>query len=209
MSTLRKNATLRMTQLAILTAIVVVLQCFGGLLRLPFMGTAGNLVLIPIAIGAILLGPRAGTWLGLVCGVVIYIYGVTGADPFTHLLFEMHPLITAAICFVKTALAGFLAALAWRALKGFNEWVALLTAAVLVPVVNTGVFVLGCFTILDAVEAAQASFFPGDARGTIAFIFLGLAGVNFLLELGLTLVLTPALQRIIAVLAPHITSKKK
>ena len=204
MPTSKSNSVLRMTQLAILTAIVVVLQCFGGLLRLPFMGTAGNLVLIPIAIGAILLGPRAGCWLGLVCGGVIYIYGVTGADPFTHILFEAHPFITAAICFVKTGLAGFLAALVWRALKGVSEWVALFTAAVLVPIVNTGVFVLGCFTILDTISGLAP-----EGQGTIAFIFLGLAGINFLFELGLNLVLTPAVQRIIAVVSPHVASKKR
>ena len=197
MSTLKSNSVLRMTQLAILTAIVVVLQCFGGLLRLPFMGTAGNLVLIPIAIGAILLGPGAGCWLGLVCGTVIYIYGVTGADPFTHILFEAHPFITAAICLVKTGLAGVLAGLVWRAMKGLNELCALFTAAVLVPVVNTGVFVLGCFTILDTI----GSLAP-EGQGAIAFIFLGLAGVNFLFELGLNLVLTPAVQRIITIVAP-------
>lgn len=204
MSTLRKNSVLRMTQLAILTAIVVVLQCFGGLLRLPFMGTAGNLVLIPIAIGAILLGPRAGCWLGLVCGGVIYIYGVTGADPFTHILFEAHPLITAAICLVKTGLAGFLAGLVWRALKGINEWGALIATAILVPIVNTGVFVLGCFTILDTLSTLAP-----EGQGVIAFIFLGLAGVNFLFELGLNLVLTPAVQRIITVVAPKKSTPEK
>ena len=193
MSTLRKDAVLRMTQLAILTAIVILLQCFGGLLKLPFMGTAGNLVLIPIAIGAILLGPGAGAWLGLVCGVVIYLFGVTGADAFTHILFEAHPIITALICFIKTSLAGFLAAIVYRAIAKWNEYVALFAAAVLVPVVNTGVFVLGCFTILETLEAN----FVAAGESVIAFIFLGLAGVNFLFELGLNLVLTPAIERIL------------
>ena len=199
----KKNTALRMTQLAILTAIVVLLQCFGGLLRLPFMGTAGNLVLIPIAIGAILLGPAAGTWLGFLCGAVIYLFGVTGADPFTHILFEAHPLITALICLVKTSLAGFLAALLYRAVAKYNEYLALLLTAILVPIVNTGVFVLGCFTILDTLSRN----FVGEGESVIAFIFLGLAGVNFLFELGLNLVLTPAIERIISVVRKMTASK--
>lgn len=193
MSTAHKDQILKMTELAILTAIVILLQCFGGMLRLPFMGTAGNLVLIPIAIGAILLGPGAGAWLGLVCGVVIYLFGVTGADPFTHILFTAHPVITALICLVKTTLGGALAALVYRALVNWNRMVALFTTAILVPVVNTGVFVLGCFTILETLQTN----FVTDGGSVIAFIFLGLAGVNFLFELGLNLVFTPAIERII------------
>lgn len=198
MKSTKNQAVYQMVVLAILTAIVILLQCFGGLLRLPFMGTAGNLVLIPIAIGAILLGPAAGAWLGLVCGAVILIFGVTGADPFTHILFEAQPVITALICLVKTTLAGFLSALVFRAIKGINEYLALFVAAVVVPVVNTGIFVLGGLTILDTIRAAgEALQLLAEGADVIAFIFLGLAGVNFLFELGVTLLLTPAIERIL------------
>ncbi len=191
-------SVVKMTQLAILTAIVILLQCFGGLLRLPFMGTAGNLVLIPIALGAILLGGGSGAWLGFVCGAVVLLFGVLGMDPFTHLLFEVAPFMTVLICLVKTTLAGFLSALVFRALAKKNEVAALFLSAGLVPVVNTGVFVLGCLIILEklryVVETLELMPKGGNA---VAFLFLGLAGVNFLFELGVTLVLTPAVQRVL------------
>ncbi len=197
MKTTNSDKILRMVQLAILTAIVVLLQCFGGLLRLPFMGTAGNLVLIPIALGAVLLGRLAGAWLGLVCGVVILLYGVTGADPFTHFLFISNPLVTILICLVKTTLAGYLSALVYRLLEKKNAILALFVAAILVPVVNTGVFVLGGFTILETIRLACG--LPEGAN-VVSFLFFTLAGVNFLFELGITLVLTPAVERILYVI---------
>ena len=77
---------------------------------------------------------------------------------------------------------------------------ALFVAGALVPIVNTGVFVLGCFTILDTIRAAGEHFEMIEAGAdVIGFIFLGLAGTNFLIELTLSLALTPAVQRIITV----------
>ena len=80
----RKQSILYMVELAVLTAIVLVLQITGAAIRIPFLGTSVSLVLIPIALGAMLLGPAAGAWLGFVFGAITYIMGgVMGLDPFT------------------------------------------------------------------------------------------------------------------------------
>lgn len=193
----RNASVLKLTQLAILTAVVVLLQCFGGLLRLPFMGTAGNLVLVPIALGAFLLGPLAGAWLGLVCGVVILLYGVTGADPFTFLLFSASPWITALLCLSKTTLAGLASGYLYTALRHRAPTVSLFLSAAAVPVVNTGVFVLGSLALLDTIS----EIFSLGGVGVFSFVILSLAGVNFLFELGLTVVLTPTLGRLTSLLS--------
>ena len=56
-----KNIT-RMVQLAILLAVVVVLQCFLGSIKVG--ATSFSVVLVPIVVGALILGPAAGAFLG-------------------------------------------------------------------------------------------------------------------------------------------------
>ena len=152
-----------MTSLAVLTAVVLVLQLTGTTIRIPFLSTSVSLVLIPITLGAILLGPLAGAFLGFVFGAVVYVSGgVLGMDPFTLLLFQQHPIITAGICLLKSTLAGFLAGLAYRLLcprkevnteesknnafgKISRSLLAVFVAAAVTPIVNTGIFILGCY----------------------------------------------------------------
>ena len=171
----RKQSILYMIELAVLTAIVLVLQLTGAAIRIPFLGTSVSLVLIPIALGAMLLGPAAGAWLGFVFGAIAYVAGgVMAMDPFTTFLFQNNPIITALICFVKSTLAGFLAGVVYNLLKGKGKPLfAVFLSAMLVPVVNTGIFVLGCFLIMDTIGAFAASI--GVVGSTVYFIFIGLA----------------------------------
>ncbi|MBQ8431551.1 MAG: ECF transporter S component [Clostridia bacterium] len=193
----RKQSVLHMVELAVLTAIVMVLQMTGAVIRIPFLGTSVSLVLIPIALGAMLLGPAAGAWLGFVFGAITYIMGgVMGMDLFTLFLFQDHPLITAAICFVKSTLAGYLGGLVYRLLKEKKPLLAVFLCAMLIPVVNTGVFVLGCLVILGTIEGYIAAV---GLTGTSAlyFIFILCAGINFLVEFAVNTVFSPALKRVI------------
>ena len=198
----KRNSTVRMTELAILTAIVVLLQCFGGFIKLNLLGAEANFVLLPIAIGAILLGPLAGAWLGLVAGFIVLLFGITGAVPFTNLLFLAHPLLTALICIVKTTAAGLVAGYAYKLISPWNEYPAVFVAAILIPIVNTGLFILGSFTILDTLE-----MMAGNAD-VIAFLFTVIIGINFFLEFGLNLILAPAIERVITVIRKQLHGNK-
>ena len=191
----RNQQILRMVELAILTAIVLVLQAAGIVIKIPFLGTPVSLVLIPIALGAMTLGPSAGAWLGLVFGVQVYVQcGVMGLDPFTAFLFQNNPMVTAGICLVKSTLAGFLAGWVYRLVKEKNELLAVFLAAATVPVVNTGVFVLGCLIILGTIADFAESI--GYANSALHLIFIGCAGLNFVFEFVVNMVFSPALQRI-------------
>ena len=191
----RNQQILRMVELAILTAIVLVLQAAGIVIKIPFLGTPVSLVLIPIALGAMTLGPSAGAWLGLVFGVQVYVQcGVMGLDPFTAFLFQNNPIVTAGICLVKSTLAGFLAGWVYRLVKEKNELLAVFLAAATVPVVNTGVFVLGCLIILGTIADFAESI--GYANSALHLIFIGCAGLNFVFEFVVNMVFSPALQRI-------------
>lgn len=195
MKTTKHASIVKMVQLAVLTAIVLVLQFTGTAIPLPFLGTKISLVLIPIALGAMVLGPAAGAWLGIVFGAVAYIGGgVMGMDPFTLFLFQSNPIVTALICFVKGGLAGYLAGLSYRLLKEKNTLVAVFVAAAVTPIVNTGVFLLGCLTILGTIEGFME--FAGIGGTAVYFLFIGCAGWNFLFEFLLNMILAPSLERV-------------
>jgi uncharacterized membrane protein len=184
-----------MVELAVLTAIVVILQLTGVAIRIPFLGTPVSLVLIPITLGAMLMGPWAGAFLGFVFGVIVYVTGgVMGMNAFTAFLFNDHPVITAGICLVKSTLAGFLAGIVFRAIEKKNSLAATVTAAAITPVVNTGVFVLGCLLILNTIEGFIAS--AGLGVSGVYFIFIGCAGINFVFEFLVNMIFATALHRV-------------
>lgn len=190
----------QMVLLAVLTAMVMVLQLAGNYVSLPIMSTTVSLVLIPIALGAMLLGPAAGAWLGLVFGAVVYIQcGVMAVNPFTAFLFNAHPIVTLLICVVKSTLAGFLAGLVYKLLKNKNEILAVFLAAAVTPIVNTGVFILGCLVILSTIEGYMAAY--GIGQSALYFLFIGCAGINFIFEFILNMVMAPAIERIIHIFA--------
>lgn len=194
------TTTLRMVELAILTAIIVALQLTGTAIKLTALGTSVSMVLIPIVLGAVLLGPAAGAWLGGVFGCITYLMGVFGMDAFTAILFQAHPLLTAFVCFGKGIAAGWCAGMVYRLLSKKNATVSLLLASAVAPVVNTGLFILGALLMSDTLTAN----FVAEGSTVLYFLVIVCAGVNFLLELALNLVVTPSISTIVGAVTKHI-----
>lgn len=171
----------------ILTAIVFVLQWFGASIK---FGTFSiTLVLIPIILGAALCGPIVSTWLGLVFGAVVLLSG--DAAPFLAISAPG----TIATVLLKGALCGLVAGAVFNALKKFNQYLAVIVAAVAAPVTNTGIFLLGCrLFFFDAVkEWGVSAGFTNVAK----YLLVGFVGFNFLFELVTNIVLCPVIVRII------------
>ena len=182
----------RMTGLSLFTAIIVVLQLLSTFVRFgPFSIT---LALIPIVVGAAIYGPGAGAFLGGVFGLVTLIASAFGWDAGGSILWNTQPLLTALICLVKGAAAGFVAGGAFRLLGRRHPAAGTAAAAILSPVVNTGLFLLALYALFPAVLAAWAS----DAGADVAtYILTGLVGVNFLVEMAVNLVLSPVIHRVV------------
>ena len=191
--------------LAALTAIVLMLQIAGVTVRIG--ATNINIGLIPIVFGAIVLGPGAGAWLGLVSGVSTFILlAVMGGDPtFTVILFNNAPIMTALICIVKTTAAGYLAGLVYRVLRKKNSLAALFAAGAVTPIVNTGLFILGGLLISDVLAENFAS---GLGQTVVYFLVFVVAGINFILEFALNIIVVPALGKIVDVVTRSAYSKK-
>ena len=195
----QKQNILYLVQLALLTAVIMVLH-FSGV-AIPAFGTKISLVLIPIALGAMLLGPVAGAILGLIYGATVFIsLGVMHMDPFTGFLFDNTPIMAALICTVKTTAAGFVAGWVYRVLAKKNVLLAVFVAAALVPTVNTGIFVLGCFLIYSTIS----EFAAGAGYSAVYFILIICAGLNYVLELAINMIFSPALERLVRLLSKKI-----
>ena len=178
--------TKKLTGVAIVLAIEIILQVFGNFL-VSLSGVNINLSLIPIAISAIVYGPFAGGLLGLVNGVIVLFSPSTQA-----IFFQYAPLGTVLTCLLKCTIAGLMSGLVYKLLKNKNEFVATVIAALLVPVLNTGLFALGAFTVmLEAIKANNSG-----NENVLKFVFLTMIGLNFIIELAITTVLTPTVEKI-------------
>ena len=175
---------------AILTALVVILQYVANYVKIgPFPIT---LVQIPIIIGVAIGGIGMGAWLGGVFGFVVLISGAS--EPF----FTLNPFATILICMAKGICAGVLAGAVYNVVSKWNVYAAVVTAAIVSPIVNTGIFFLGCTAFfMDTVRTwCQAANMGDNVAG---YMFLGLAGINFLLELGSNILLSPLAVRLLAI----------
>ncbi len=193
--------TLEMVQLAMLIALVVVLQLVSAVIP-PIGGTVSiTLTLVPVVVGAILFGKKGGIVLGLTFGIIVMINCITALDPGGNILWTANPFFTALICLVKGTAAGFVPAMLYKLAIGKSEapsasrkYASALLAALSAPIVNTGLFVCGMLLFFTDILKTWA----GDSN-VITYILLGLAGINFLVEFLINIVLTPAITRIVDV----------
>ncbi len=178
----------KLTLGGLLTALVIVLQVMGSFIRFgPF---SVSLVLIPIVIGAATCGPYIGAWLGFVFGLAVLLSG----DAAAFLVISVPGTILTVLA--KGVLCGLCAGLVYRLFARANIYVGVFLAAIVCPLVNTGVFLLGCrlFFWDTLITWAAASPFGNNM---LAYVFGGLVGFNFLFELGANIILSPIVVKLL------------
>lgn len=174
---------------AILTALVFLLQLVAVAMRGAGLFTI-SLVLVPIVIGSALCGKAIGAWLGFVFGIAVLLSGDAG--PFL----AVNVPGTVIVVLAKGIACGFVAGLVYRALEKYNQYLAVVAAAIVCPVVNTGVFLLGCVLFFQETILAWAQA-AGLGGGLVHYMIFGLVGFNFLFELGVNIVLSPIIVRLL------------
>lgn len=205
----QSQKVLRLVELALLAALVIVLQFMGSFIKIGPLPL--SLVLVPIVVGAFLLDAKAGAFLGFVFGAITMIMGIAGVDAFSALLWNANPICFVLICLLKATLAGWGAGLIYKGLgrlfKGKYVTLTTVLASVSAPIINTGVFVLGMFTCFFGTMSSLPSMFPdafGQFGSAVQVVFLGLAGVNFIGEFLVNLVLSPAIVRIVDIVTKKV-----
>ncbi len=181
--------TKMITGLGLLTAVVVILQALAVTIRFGVFNI--TLVLVPIIVGAALYGAYSGAWLGFVFGLVVLF---TDAGVFLAINIPG----TIITCILKGALAGLCAGLVYRAFQEKSRILAVVLAGVAAPVVNTGIFLLGCRLFFYETIKGWAAGMGFESAG--AYMLFGLVGINFVVELAINLVLSAAVVQIINVI---------
>ncbi|MBR6743544.1 MAG: ECF transporter S component [Clostridia bacterium] len=182
-------STEKMVLLALLCAIVAILSYFGGFIKIGGLASI-SLTLVPVVLGAALCGPVAGAILGGVSGAVFF---ATADAVFWFGLSIPGTIITV---MVKGILAGLAAGIVYKLLEKYNRYLAIMASAVVCPVVNTGIFLIGCLVFfIDTVSAGAVA--EGLSLGAYLIIFF--VGLNFVFELIVNVIFSPAIARIIDV----------
>lgn len=188
-----KTKTQKVVGMGLFTAIIVALQMLASAIKFgPFSIT---LVLAPIVIGAALYGIGAGAWLGLTFGVTVLISGDAAA------FLTINPIGTVLTVIAKGMVAGIVAAVIYKAIEKKNKTVAVVAAGIACPIVNTGIFLIGCYLFFR--DWLIAVF------GTTGFatVITGLVSVNFAVELGINMLLASVIVRIIDLGKKHLAKK--
>ena len=181
----------KMTGIALLMALVVVLQLLGGMIP-PVGGFTISLVLIPIVLGSALYGPKAGALLGATFGVVVVIGCITGTDVGGAMVFQANPVLCILVVLGKGILAGFLSGAVYALVRIHNQIMAMVLAAAVCPIVNTGTFIACMWAFFIDVLSAWAG--GGDILG---YVLSGLVLCNFVPELIINLIFSGAGARIL------------
>lgn len=178
----QKGRILRLTQLSVLVALLII---FGftniGYIKIGVIEITLNI--IPVAIGAIVLGPSAGAVCGAVFGLTSFWQAASGTSQFGMMLFQLSPVNTFIICFVPRLLEGLLTALIFKALMKAckNNSLPCAAASLCCPLLNTLLFV-GSFILLFMKTDVFTSLYTQSAATNIGAFFIWFVGLNGVVE---------------------------
>lgn len=178
--------TKRLVGMAMFAAIVAVLQLAASFIPITELNI--SLTLIPIVIGAAVYGKKCGAFLGFVFGFV------TLFDKATITFMGINLTATVLMVLLKATAAGWTAGMIFEVLfnRTKNIYLAGISAAVVCPVVNTAIFCIGMLTIFKSTLTETAA-----GANIVYFLLTAYIGINFVIELGLNIILSPAIIRII------------
>ncbi|MBQ8057035.1 MAG: ECF transporter S component [Ruminococcus sp.] len=192
-----KEKTIRLVSLGILSAIIIVLQVIAT--YFPTKPFAITLSLIPIIIGSALFDEKAGAFLGGVFSVVVITMCVIGADVGGAMVWNANPFLCVLVCMTKGVMAGYVSGLVYRLLNKKSPIAATFVVGVSAPVVNTGIFILGLVLFFRPILSEWSG-----GSDMLYYILFGLTGINFLVELGVNMVLCPVIVKILEAVKKNI-----
>lgn len=182
----KKMSTKNLVICALMAAIIVVLQYMGSFIKLgPF---SVSLVLVPIVVGSAICGKSAGAILGAVFGLV-----VMATD--TAAFVAVNAPATFLTVMLKGVLSGFFAGLVYSILKNQNRYLAVISSAIVCPVINTGIFLICCKLFFMSLINQWATELGFPSAGN--YMIFGLAGGNFIFELIINIIFSPIIVKLI------------
>lgn len=182
----KKATTKELVTTAMLVALIVALQAFSSVAaRIGLFSFA--LGLFPATIGSVLYGKKKSLLFGAALGITIL---ATDATAFA--LYGVNVFATVFLVMLKSVASTFVTAAIFDLLGKWNRYVTAVVAAILGPIFNTAIFTVGvCIFFKDFFSA----FVDSGVPFIIGFILLILG--NFIIEMVINIVLSPAVLRVV------------
>ena len=191
----KKFDTRYMVELAMMIAIILLMSFTPlGYIRTP--GLSVTLLTIPVAVGAVILGPKGGAVCGLAFGATSFYMALTGSSAFAAMLLSISPVGTFITCIVARVLEGWLTGLIFAALynkastKKFSYYIASLAC----PLLNT-LFFMGFLCIFFYNTEYIQGIASGLGAGNPILFVAAFVGIQGLIEAGICFVIGSIVSR--------------
>ena len=173
---------LYLVELALFIAIVLVMKIMG--LSAIHVGPLNmTLTMVPIAIGAMLLGPLAGGILGTVYGFTSFYDAITGGSVMTGIFFQINPVLTFILCVVLRAAVGVLTGFIFKGLRSVDktDTICYFASGLAAPLLNTLLFMGFIILFFYRTDYIQEKVVALGATNPFSFVVL-MVGVQGLIE---------------------------
>lgn len=169
-------------EVALLIAIELVMKLL-GLGSVPVGPLYMSFLTVPIAVGAILLGPMCGTILGAVFGLVSFKDAVTGVSLMTGTFFQISPLHTLILCVGTRMLMGFCVGWLFKFFQKVDptKSVCYVLGALFTPLLNTLFFMSYICLIFYQTDYIQDLVTTLGVANPLTFV-IALVGLQGLIE---------------------------
>ena len=170
-----------LVELSVLIAIILIMA-FTPIGYIKTLGLEITLIVVPVCVGAVTLGPLAGLVLGTVFGVSSFIQ-CFGLSAFGATLLSVNPFLCFIVCVPTRMLMGWLTGVIFKALKNTKSMKSFATpiACLVGPILNTIFFMSAlciCFYNTDFIQG-----FVSDLGASNVLLFVVLfVGINGLVE---------------------------
>ena len=169
-----------MVELALMIAIIIIMSLTPlGYIRTP--GLSITLLTVPVAVGAVLLGPTGGAICGLACGLTSFYMALTGESAFSSMLLSISPIGTVVTCILPRVLEGWLSGLLFKAMYkgGVSRKFSYFAASLACPLLNTLLFMSSLCIFFYNTEYIQGMVSTMGVSNPFLFViaFVGMQGL--------------------------------
>lgn len=179
---MKKYTTKESVELALLIAVVAILS-YTPLGYIKTFGFEITTVVVPVAVGAVTLGPGAGAILGAAFGLMSLSRWMMGMSALGATLFSINPLATFVVCVVARTLMGWLTGVLYKLFIKIKvmKKSALVVANLCAPLLNTALFMSFMVVFFYHTEYIQNLAETMGAANPFMFV-IAFVGLNGLVE---------------------------
>lgn len=183
MSTVKNTKILRLSLLAMLTALIFVVTC----LPIQTLGFEISLAMVPISIGAAIMGPSGGAILGSIYGTFSFLQclGLIKPSALGMQLLAINPFYAAVTCLIPRILCGFLAGLVFVLLSKIDKTklniISRIAACLICPLLNTVFFMSSLMFLFGQTDLIKGYMEMLGVYNPFLFV-IAFVGLNGLIE---------------------------